>query len=658
MDYLYLFASALTAIAVLFLPGSAVTWQLPLSWTSRTALAAPVSVVIVFVAAESAARLGVSWSPLPVLAVTLLFVAVTALAMLPVRLRRRRASERAVQDADGGHRASSRSRGATRVLRRHDPAVPVALAIAAVVTTWTFCLLMGTPVEISQTYDNIFHMNAIRWIENTGSASAWNVGSLTIKDHPPSYYPSAWHQIASLPVILFNAPIWLAQNALMFVVSGIVWPLGLLAISKDVLGLRRVGVLATGMVAGMFMAFPYGPGMFGILLPFLLAMTLMPALVAIVALTVRINVGADVHPLTAVPLAGLSAAAVAVAHPQGVHAGFLLLVPMIAWATVHHLIGRRWAWAALCAAALAAAVPAAWWVWSNLRPSAASASIWIAHSTEIQALRQVLAMGIPSVRQEILLVAVTLTSLVIVLVAKRGRFSFLALSFLASGWVFYVALAVNEQPLRYDVTGPFYSDQWRMAAIPLVVGLPAIGLAAEVIAQKWASPRIVLIGLVAVGGLSSMSWASEWVTEFAHEQWRPGPLVSDDEKVLLRSLPDYVPEDAVIATNALNGSSLAYAIGDRQVLNYTVSFSAPREQHLLNAKLDDAQEDPKVCDAMHDLGVDYALDFGPEEIGEGSATYTGLNEISETGAAEVVHQVGDAKLLRMKPCRGTDGRVR
>ena len=36
-------------------------------------------------------------------------------------------------------------------------------------------------------------------------------------------------------------------------------------------------------------------------------------------------------------------------------------------------------------------------------------------------------------------------------------------------------------------------------------------------------------------------------------------------------------------------------------------------------------------------------------------SYTGLNEISETGAAEVVLQVGDAKLLRMLPCRGTDG---
>ena len=111
----------------------------------------------------------------------------------------------------------------------------------------------------------------------------------------------------------------------------------------------------------------------------------------------------------------------------------------------------------------------------------------------------------------------------------------------------------------------------------------------------------------------------------------------------------------MIATNAWNGSSLAYAISDRQVLNTYMGFQAEPEVHLLNAELDDAQEKPEVCDAAEELNVEYALDFGPQEIHGRTATYTGLNEISETGAAEVVLQVGEAKLLRMLPCRGTHG---
>ena len=138
-------------------------------------------------------------------------------------------------------------------------------------------------------------------------------------------------------------------------------------------------------------------------------------------------------------------------------------------------------------------------------------------------------------------------------------------------------------------------------------------------------------------------------------EWQSGVLLTDDERTLLEQLPEVVPEDAVIATNAWNGSSLAYAISDREVLNTYMGFQAEPEVHLLNAALDDARTNPEVCDAAEELDVEYALDFGPRELHGRSATYTGLNEISETGAAEVVLQVGEAKLLRMLPCRGTDG---
>ena len=85
-----------------------------------------------------------------------------------------------------------------------------------------------------------------------------------------------------------------------------------------------------------------------------------------------------------------------------------------------------------------------------------------------------------------------------------------------------------------------------------------------------------------------------------------------------------------------------------------MAFQAEPDVHLLNLALDDAHRRPVVCDAVQELGVEYALDFGPREVGPGSATYRGLNEISSSGAAEVVLEVGDAKLLKMLPCRGTD----
>ena len=155
--------------------------------------------------------------------------------------------------------------------------------------------------------------------------------------------------------------------------------------------------------------------------------------------------------------------------------------------------------------------------------------------------------------------------------------------------------------------------------------------------------------------LSVISPSSRVNQDYFEVDWRSDVLLTDDERELLELLPEVVPEDAVIATNAWNGSSLAYAISDRQVLNTYMGFQAEPEVHLLNGALDDAQSNPEVCEAAEELNVEYALDFGPQELHERTATYTGLNEISETGAAEVVLQVGDAKLLRMLPCRGTDG---
>ena len=54
-------------------------------------------------------------------------------------------------------------------------------------------------------------------------------------------------------------------------------------------------------------------------------------------------------------------------------------------------------------------------------------------------------------------------------------------------------------------------------------------------------------------------------------------------------------------------------------------------------------------------GFEYALDFGPEELHGRYATYTGLDEISTSGAAEVVDAEGEARLLRLLPCRLPDG---
>ena len=102
-----------------------------------------------------------------------------------------------------------------------------------------------------------------------------------------------------------------------------------------------------------------------------------------------------------------------------------------------------------------------------------------------------------------------------------------------------------------------------------------------------------------------------------------------------------------------------YAISDRQVLNTYMGFQAEPEVHLLNAELDEARTDPEVCDAAEELAASSTpwTSDPRRSTADARATYTGLPTRSPRPVLpRWCSKVGEAKkLLRMLPCRGTDG---
>ena len=69
----------------------------------------------------------------------------------------------------------------------------VAAGLGALGAALLIGVQMGTamisPDSISQTYDNVFHLNAVRWTMETHDASPLNLGAFT----GISAYPSGWH---------------------------------------------------------------------------------------------------------------------------------------------------------------------------------------------------------------------------------------------------------------------------------------------------------------------------------------------------------------------------------------------------------------------------------------------------------------------------------
>lgn len=733
----------LAALTVLVVPGLPVVLALGLPRRPLVMIAAvaPVSLALIGLSAELGHLWSVPWSPL----LPLLMGLAAGLIVLPLRMRallvaRQRARSRSRHrrtpaaepsgdfDAILERPAPRLRRGARRPAPRHrDLAAPASalpsswpvlagLATGGGLIAYQVLSMLGRIDQVSQTYDGIFHLNAVRYVMDRHDASAWVVGGMTLRPGQESWYPALWHQAASQVAMLTGGQLPLAANMLMLLVAALVWPLGIMALVATCTGARQLGVALAGALAGISVAFPLSLVSWGVVLPGFLSTALLP--MALWSVVQMLGIGprarrASIGSIVVISL--LTMLAVTLAHPQGAFAVVVLGGPVLGWAVLvraaqflqaiaqaliarsRSRTGRARPGAARAGGSAAVALDggsrvsalarhrplrrlgpllatalAAWlvyasaqWMWLNLRPGR-SAAVWKPNSELDQAIWQTLSLAGNAEAPSMVLAVVVVLALLACLLLSRARW--LALSFLGAGALAVAARCLPVGDARYLWTGPWYSDTWRIVALPVVAAVPmlAVGIDALVralrvrrlmvpaplapVAAVMAASCLVVLGVVEPGMVKGRA--------FAATQWQSQVLLSDDERALLDRLPSVVPEDAVIATNAWNGSSLAYAISDRQVLNKTGSFLAGPQVHLLNRAVDDVNTDPKACDAAHALKVRYVLDFGPREIWGKRATYVGINDISTTGAADLVMREGGASLWKLRACRGTDGHLR
>lgn len=668
--------TALAAAAVLILPGLPVVLALRLRPLLAAASLAPLSLALIAASAELGHAFSIPWNPGTALLLGLLL---GAILWLPGRRLRRSSvpsgpalSQQHRENRPAGDHADADPARPASALTGRTAATVAGLLLGGGLLTAQALRIMGSIDALSQTYDNVFHLNAIRHVLRAGDGSAWVVGGMTRLEGQAGYYPALWHQAASLVVQVSGQDIVLASNVLMLAVVGLVWPLAVVALVRHGTDTGPVGLLMAGALSGISAAMPLTLMGWGILLPYLLSLAMMPLVVLVIAVLAGLA-PADAPRIAPLQLAVITPAvlaAVTLSHPQGVFAGIVLGLPILAWAVGAHVVDavRRHRGALMragvAAVLLAVATGATAMTWTRFRPSQASA-VWEPNTTRIAAIGQAASLSPNETATWEPLGVLMLVACLAVLLASRSRW--LLASWAAASMLSVITRSEPMGAIRYLFTGNWYSDNNRITAIPIVVAVPLLAVGLDRITRlaaarlPWLRGRTAVavtlaaaLALMAMGVLSPSNRAS---IGYLGTQWQSQELLTDDERELLERLPEVVPEGAVIATNAWNGSSLAYAISDRPVLNTFMGFEAEPDVHLLNARLDEANTDPAVCDAAQELRVDYALDFGPQELHERTATYTGLNEISETGAAEVVLQVGDAKLLRILPCVGADGQL-
>ncbi len=633
--------AVLATIGIVMIPGVLVSLVLGMRGLAAWALAVPAGVTIIVLAALAAPFVGMAWGLIPVLVVTLVIAAIAAALRFVLW----------------------RGPAARPSFASLSPAGIAALCAAGIVVVVQLIGVIGDPQNISQTFDNIFHLNAIRYALDTGSVSPLTIGSMT--SGPTGglpFYPSGWHAVTTLVVQVTGVAIPIASNAVMMFFAAIAWPLSIILLVRTLFGTSTPVIVTAAAVGVALPAFPLLLLEYGVLFPYMMSLSMIAVPLALIIEACRQGSWDRRWPFLVAALGSLPG--IAIAHPGG-------FVALLVFATA--ALGAFWIRLLLSDAARSRKISASVWAaaytvvalasWYVLRPPAA-ARTWETTETLGQAVGEVLTVSVWTAPVNVVVMVLVIVGAVAAAL-RRSTNDWIALGFLLAAAGLYIVVSGLPYWVPRDIlTGAWYNNAPRLAALLPIAWVPlaAIGGARlwEVLGGMLARiprPRlrpvlaalVAVIVLVVVPQVGSMRQA----VASAHGAFvvtEASPLLTTDELALIERLDAEVPDDAVILGSPWTGTALAYALADRQVIMPHTLMDITDDMSVVLDGLDTARPGSAVCDAVDRLGIDYVLDFGEQEINGGEHAYKGLDHLDSSAAVQEIDAVGDAVLYEVVVC--------
>lgn len=622
--------------AFLMLPGLALAFSLGLRGLWAWSTAPAISMTMYTLGSIVLPKVGLSWTPLTALGFCVVF---GALVFLLFRFVLKKPFAQ-----DGS--ASGQLRWAT----------VGGWAIGAVVVSGWIIAGVGNPESISQTFDNVFHLNAIAYINSTGNASPLAIGALTAPGTSGGFYPVGWHGMVALVEQVSGASIALSLNAFNLAAAALVWPTGMMILVRQLAGPSRSAMLVTGILSAAFPAFPLNMLYFGVLYPYFFGLTLVPVTVAVLLQmlgTTRDTLlgskaGLIVLFLGIVP--GL-----ALTHPTAMMTVLAMSVPVVivAMCTNWTRISSKQRVARVVGVAVFAVVGFLMLV--KLRPGV----MWDPRTDELLAVWRTLSLQLGGYGMPLFLGIMTLLGVIVALVSRKPA------AFAAVGsWIvialLHAVVSGGSNPVIRGITGVWYGDTPRLeAAMPLVaIPLAVIGIefiwsgirkiGSRTLVNVLGAAGLVIVFVVTQIGSGLANMAQDMRTSY--EMNAQSVLLSDDERALLDRVKDEVPADEMIIGNPWTGTSLALAFSDREVVMPHILMQLHGSRSVVMHKLRFADENPEVCDAVRDLNARWVLDFGSLEVHGASHIYDGLDKLENSDVVKLVDQQGEAKLYKVTAC--------
>ena len=677
MNWIPLAPQLCAAGAMVIAPGLLIALVLRMRWSTALLAAPALTVGLTVVASTLLPFVGIQWTYAALAGCGVLLAAALFFSL-------RRALDAAPRARNGS--SEPQLLEATQPGALQHKAVPgrrtlwTALSWAAAVAgicliAWRCMTVFGEPSHISQSYDNVYHLNVLRYIEDTGQASSLTVGHMT--DQP--YYPAGWHALVSAVGFALGLDIPVAVNVVNVVIAAIVWPFSCLLLARSVYGHRPVPTVAAAVAASGLGAFPLLMLDFGVLYPNLLAISTLPASVALTALFFQwTRASAGKAPvLAAAGAAALSVAGTAGSHPTTFMAWVVfaasMWVPSL-WNRLAALLRRRRDGlgrlakpAVLLAAETALVAGLVLGLWLKVRPPK-EAAFWGPYMTPPQAFGEMLLLAPIGLPAAWVLGALAVFGLWGIFRRKLPVWPVLA--YAAFAILYTVIAGYPGGRLRDFLTGVWYNDSYRVAALLPTAALLLVVAGADFVVDttsriwKRARPNflsgsshilpvlaaaVVIIVFFGASQRGNIQQASANAARM-YQLTENSALISPDELALLERLDDDTPPDAVVIGNPYTGTALSYAFADRRnVQLHVIAYVPPALENIYN-NLNNISSDPSVCDSVRELDARYVLDFGDREVHGGNHSGPGLENLANNPGLSLVDSQGSARLYKITAC--------
>lgn len=659
MSWLLVLPLTLLAAVVLVAPGAGMGWAVGIRGTATFLVGPAITVSLISVLAVLLAWLRIPWSLLSFLVACLV---VMAAAVVVRRLVERRTGELRLR-VDG---LNLRTFG-------------LGLALWTAMIGYPMIRLFRNSNAIIQSYDNVFHLNVVQYILDTGQASSLTVGGLTSGGGPAGFYPAGWHGFASL--VLGSARtfapgtgVGFAVNAATLAMLVFAWAAGCLFVTQVLAGGRLgVSLLATATLGSLY-AFPWIFFPEGGLYPNLLGNSLMMGSVAWLFLLARVGspaTGRQVRLQSTAPVGigvvcvVLQLPGIALAHPSSLFmlAVFGLAIAWARWVGWERPRGsQRRSMPALGVLIGATVIFGAAWVGlAPTRPTAAREPTGLASATW-GLLQGAMSDGGRA--------APTLTVLVIaglVVAVLRRQLANLLVAGVAAV-IYVLALGGPTGPVSKLAGGLLYVDSERIAAFAVLAAIPAVlGALGEVDELVWKlTARLAPLarGAARLGIVIALAL----VLAVPLQVWTLSPMIarsssrlvilndksrrmSTDEYKLISRMRQLVPPGEKVIANPTTGGGFIYALtGVPLVFPHAFLTDSPAMRQL-RSQMFNPDQLAATCAAMDELGAHYfyfpgRFIFHPTE---GVDAFPGLDEPNLKMLKRVARE-GDAKLYRFTAC--------